>query len=284
MNERLFISKSLPLKARFYDYQHFTYPWHFHSQYEIIYVKQGNGTRFIGNNATRFTDGDIILLGSNLPHYLKSDDIYFLENNKLRVKGTIIQFEKEFMHYCILYYPHFTKISGLLDEAKNGIHFPKRDSTKLVTLLNNIPKKEGLDMFIDFLRLLQEMSEIKNRQAISSGDYTHKPFDDNSRIDDVISFLSTNYTHNIKLTEIASFAAMNPSAFCRFFKQKTGKSLKNYLIDMRIAFSCKLLLMNYKSISQISVECGFETISHFNKAFKKITSYTPTQYKEIMLK
>lgn len=76
MNEQLPISKSSPLKARFYDYPYFTYPWHFHTEYEVIYVKEGTGMRFVGNNAEKYVDGDIILLGSDLPHYMKSDDVY----------------------------------------------------------------------------------------------------------------------------------------------------------------------------------------------------------------
>ena len=98
MNEQLPISKSSPLKARFYDYPYFTYPWHFHTEYEVIYVKEGTGMRFVGNNAEKYADGDIILLGSDLPHYMKSDDVYQKEGSTLRTTGTIIQFEKDFMH------------------------------------------------------------------------------------------------------------------------------------------------------------------------------------------
>ena len=100
MNEQLPISKSSPLKARFYDYPYFTYPWHFHTEYEIIYVKEGTGMRFVGNNAEKYADGDILLLGSDLPHYMKSDEVYRQEGSTLRTKGTIIQFEKDFMHHA----------------------------------------------------------------------------------------------------------------------------------------------------------------------------------------
>ena len=107
MNEQLPISKSSPLKARFYDYPYFTYPWHFHTEYEIIYVKEGTGMRFVGNNAEKYADGDILLLGSDLPHYMKSDEVYRQEGSTLRTTGTIIQFEKDFMHHAFNYYPHF---------------------------------------------------------------------------------------------------------------------------------------------------------------------------------
>ena len=221
MNEQLPISKSSPLKARFYDYPYFTYPWHFHTEYEIIYVKEGTGMRFVGNNAEKYADGDILLLGSDLPHYMKSDEVYRQEGSTLRTTGTIIQFEKDFMHHAFNYYPHFVKIKNLLEEAQRGIYFPAGCSLRLVDLLESIPVETGV--------------------------------------------------------------AMNPAAFCRFFKSKTGKSFKNYILEMRIGYACKLLLMGDMNISQISVECGFDTISHFNKSFKKHTGFTPSYYKKMML-
>ncbi|NDV81810.1 AraC family transcriptional regulator [Bacteroides sp. 51] len=285
MNERLPISKSLPLRARFYDYPHFTYPWHFHSEYEIIYIKEGAGTRFVGDNVDKYNAGDLVLIGSNLPHYMKSDEIYHSGDSTLRVKGTIIQFEKDFMYHAINHYPHFVKIKRMLDESHRGIYFPANSSSKLNELLSAIPLLTGVDQITGFLQLLKEMSETDARQIISSADYTEdNMMYDTSRIDKVISYLNKNYNRPIHLEEVSSFAAMNPTAFCRFFKNKTGKSLKNYVLDMRIGYACKLLLMDNMNISQISVECGFDTISHFNKVFKKNTGYTPSQYKSLMLK
>lgn len=131
-----FLYRSRPLKARFYDYPYFTYPWHFHTEYEIIYVKEGTGMRFVGNNAEKYADGDILLLGSDLPHYMKSDEVYRQEGSTLRTTGTIIQFEKDFMHHAFNYYPHFVKIKNLLEEAQRGIYFPAGCSCGWLIYLN----------------------------------------------------------------------------------------------------------------------------------------------------
>lgn len=283
MNEQLTFSKSSPVKARFYDYQHFTYPWHFHSEYEIIYIKQGSGTAFIGNNAQKFKNGDIFLTGSNLPHYLKSDDAYYAEKSPLRAKGTIIQFEKEFMHYSINYYPQFIKIKQLLEESEKGIYFRTGCSDRLIELLDKIPSENGMEQITDILLLLKEMSEISSKKTISSSDFINMHDYDTTRINKILSFINSNYTRNIQLNEIASVAAMNPSAFCRFFKKETGRSLKNYVLEMKVGYACKLLLMDKMSISQISLECGFEAISYFNKTFRKHIGMTPTNYKKMML-
>lgn len=270
MNERLPISKSSPLNVRLFDYSHFSYPLHFHSEYEIIYIKEGTGTRFLGNSITKFAGGDILLIGSNLPHFMKSDEEYHRNNPDLRVKGTIIQFEKEFMYYAINHYSHFIKIKHLFLESQRGIYFTASCFPKLQHLMEKIPLENGLNQLMLFLEILKEMAETENRQTISTTDFINETIYDTARIDKVISYLNKNYTRNVSLDEIASFAAMNPAAFCRYFKSKTGKSFKNYLLDMRISYACKLLLMEDISISQLSSKCGFETISHFNKTFKKI--------------
>lgn len=283
MNERLPISKSSPLNVRFFDYEHFTYPLHFHTEYEIIYINVGTGTRFVGNNIAKYQAGDILLIGSNLPHFMKSDDAYHSGNTDLRVKGTIIQFEKEFMYYSINHYPHFIKIKNLFQESHRGIYFAAGCFPKLQHLIEKIPLENGLNQLLLFLEILKEMSETDNRQTISTTDFVNETIYDTARIDKIISYLNKNYTRNVSLDEIASLAAMNASAFCRYFKSKTGKSFKNYILDMRIGYACKLLLMEDISISQLSSECGFETISHFNKTFKKNTGYVPSQYRKAML-
>lgn len=283
MNERLQVSESAPLNVRSYDYNHFSYPLHFHSEYEIIYIQESTGTRFIGNNVTSYEAGDILLIGSNLPHFLKSDAIYHSGNNDGRVKGTIIHFEKEFMYYAINQYPHFIKIKNLFQESQRGIYFDRSKCIKLQHLLEKIPAEIGITQLLLFLEILKEMSETESRQTISTADFANETIYDTARIDKVISFLNKNYTRNVSLDEIASFAAMNNAAFCRYFKSKAGKSFKNYILDMRIGYACKLLLLEDSSISQLSSKCGFETVSHFNKTFKKNTGYVPSKYRKMML-
>ncbi len=283
MNEKLLISSQSPLMARYYDYAHFTYPWHFHSEYEIIYIEKGTGTRFVGNSIEKFGDGEVLFIGSNLPHYLKSDDSYHAEKSGLRAKGTIVQFEKDFMHYSLNYYPQFIGIKRLFKEANAGVIFPVGCSEKLIWLLNRIPLDKGFDQIITLLQILGEMSNIKTRRMISTQMDNFPAQKGIKRLDKIISFINKNYTRKITLEEIASYSAMNPSAFCRYFKKETGKSFVNFVTEMRIGYACKLLLMNKLNVSQVGAECGFENISHFNKSFKKVKGYSPSDYRKEML-
>lgn len=281
MQEQLLMSEFMPLKVREFDYKHFTYPWHFHSEYEIIYIRQGTGNLFAGNYSGKFSDGDIIIIGSNLPHYLKNDEQYHAPENELRVTGTIIQFEKDFLYSAIQKYPQFIKIKKLLEESMSGILIAFGSDEETVKLMQNIPSFTGMDQLICFLELLKKMSLIKNRILLTTFDTMTAPYED-LRIDKIISFLNKNYNRTVTLKEISSLAAMNPAAFCRYFKQKTGKTFIHYILEMRINFACKLLMMDSQNMTQISLICGYETISNFNKSFKKITGITPTRYREIM--
>ena len=155
INEKLPISESNPIKARHYDYDRFTYPWHFHSQYEIIYVKESHGLCFVGDCIEKFSAGDVILFGTNLPHYMRSNDIYGSENATSRVQGTIIQFEQNFMQYSFDYYPQFLQIKMLLEESKRGIIFPKQDATRVGELLSGFLSLSGFRQISGLLDLLQ---------------------------------------------------------------------------------------------------------------------------------
>lgn len=282
INEQLPISESSPIKARFYDYPRFTYPWHFHAEYEIIYFKEGTGTCFIGDSMKSFQKGDFILIGSNLPHYMKSDDSYHAEDSCLRTQGTIIQFEQDFMQYSIQHYIQFTKIRKLLEDSKRGIYFPAGCSAKVISLVDSIPTETGMDQILSLLQLLKEMADIGCRVIFPLSEQTVQ-IESHSRLDKILSYLNQHYTRQIDLKEISCLATMSPTSFCRYFKSKTGKTLKNYILDMRIGYACKLLSVDTMNISQISLECGFETISHFNKSFKKNTGFTPTEYKRRVL-
>lgn len=285
INEQLQISESNPIKARYYDYDRFTYPWHFHSQYEIIYVKKSCGRCFVGDSIERFSDGDAILFGPNLPHYMRSDDVYHCDNFLLRVQGTIIQFEENFMQYSFDHYPQFHQIRLLLREAERGVVFHTAGNSPVGGRMSVFPELKGFGQLTGLLELLQELAVFTRRKMLASPCYYEKfPTVGNKRIDKIISFINSNYTRPLRLDEIAEMANMNSSAFCRFFKEVTEKTFLQYVMDMRIGYACKLLTIGDMEISQIAVECGFDSISHFNRTFKQLTGLTPTQYRNQIMK
>lgn len=281
MNEKLFISKSNPVKIRAYDYERFTFPWHFHSEYELMYVKKGSGQCFAGDNIINYYGNDILFFGTNLPHQMRSDDFYRTGNKNKRVKGIVLQFEKDFMDYSMENYPQFLSVKKLLNDSSRGVYFSSSLASELGIYLKRALKYTGLKQILSILLLLDEMSKCKKKQYIASPNYyLSLPALANSRIEKIISFINTNYTHSISLKEVASMAAMNESAFCRFFRENTGKTFLQYIMDIRVGYACKLLTLKNLNIYQIGSECGFNSISHFNRVFRRCMNCTPTSYRD----
>lgn len=170
-----------------------------------------------------------------------------------------------------------------MEEAQRGAFFPSGKNKKLWELALNISRCNDVDQILRLLEILKEISDRIDRESISGSDFGSVKIQSSSRLERVISFLNKNYTRNITLEETSSYAAMNPTAFCHFFKSVSSKSFKNYLLDMRISYACKLLTIGDMEISRVSAECSFESISYFNRMFKKSVGYVPTYYKKMML-
>ena len=282
MHEQLPININNPMKARYFDYKKFTYPWHFHSQFEIIYTRKGSGERYVADRMENFMDGDLVLLGSNVPHYMKSGKEYNYANDSLNVEGVIVQFEKDFMTHAIQNYSDLNRIKTLLDKSRVGLHFPFTTHQKIIAMLELLPTYHDLIRIIHLLLILDEMASSKKVRLLGSPHFSNNMsvYSDN-RLEKLLSFITLNYTKDLKLEEVASMIAMNPSAFSRFFKVKTGRTFVQYINDMRIGYACKLLAGKSMNISQIGDECGFNTISHFNSVFKSNTGLTPSEYKSL---
>ena len=280
LNEQLSISSTTPLKARFYDYSHFTYPWHFHGEYEFIYVEKGKGQCLIGDSLIDFDDNTLILFGSELPHCMQNL-LEYETDESLRVNGAIIQFEKDFMYYAFSHYSQFTQINDLLKESQRGIKFSLENDFESQSYIKNIVTAEGALQIISLLSLLHRLTGYDKYEFAASPDYEQeKMFFKDRKMQKLIAFLNTKYTSRLSLEDIASFMAMNPTAFCRYFKNNTGKTLGQYIMEMRISYACKLLSWTDMPVGQIAYECGYDNMAHFDRYFKTVTSQTPSAYQK----
>jgi AraC-like DNA-binding protein len=272
------------LKVKWDDFPHFTYPWHFHSEFEIVYVLKSSGRRFVADSVEPFQEGDITLMGSYLPHFWKSDVPGDVENAS-HVNAIVVQFHKDFFREEINSYPEFHRISELLKQAERGIHFSKTSGEKIGKMLKRLLKMNGLERMLYFIKLMDAMARTENYRILASKAYLleeHKEL--NNRLDKIMHFINTNYQRKITQEEVATKIGMTTAAFCRYFKEKTGKGFIFFVNEMRIGYACKLLIENHLSISQICFECGFNNISNFNRMFKRQTGYTPGEYQQQFIK
>jgi AraC-like DNA-binding protein len=282
MHEQLNIKNESSLKVKWDDFPHFTFPWHFHPEYELVYVIESFGTRFIGDSVENFEAGDLVLLGSNVPHFWKNNELFHRNDPQYKVKAVVIHFPEDFFKQQIDHDQEFQAISHLLKKAGRGIHFSTSVANRLQKDILKLLRLKGLRRTLHFVDLLDQLATTKNQRLLASESYQANLHDLSSdRLDKVMHFINSNYRQDLKVTMIAQHVSMNTSAFCRYFKNKTGKSVTEFVNEMRIGYACKLLLENKQNISQICFESGFNNLSNFNHCFKRMKSFSPSQYRKL---
>jgi AraC-like DNA-binding protein/mannose-6-phosphate isomerase-like protein (cupin superfamily) len=279
MHEHIDFPGLSTVKVKICDRPHFTYPWHFHPEFEMLYVIEGSGTRFVADSIEEFQAGDFTLLGSTLPHFWRSEEKYLNSNGKLKVKYIVIQFSSDFLKDEITNYPEYNLIGDLLKRASRGVSFSTDFIRKITSKIIKVSKSNGFERIIFLQELLQALAKTKEYKLLAGELYQHENQNfTNYRLTKVMLYLNTNYQRKIELETVAEIANLHPAAFCRFFKEKSGKSLSEYVNDLRIGYACRLIIEGKMTVSQIAYESGFNNLSNFNRTFKKHTSFTPTDY------
>ncbi len=281
MHEQLSFNSTSSFRIKWDDFPHFTFPWHFHSELEIVYVIQSFGKRFVGDNISDFHAGDLVLLGSNLPHFFKNDELFYQNDPNYWVNAVVIHFPVDFFKDQFNRYPEFIGIKDLISRSSRGISFPLNVSEVIGPRLKNLLNLEGFARTISFLEILEEMSVAKDYELLASKSFVPNVVDwSGNRLDKVMYLVNSGYRQNLKLEDVADQIGMNSSAFSRYFKEKTGRSFSDFIIEMRVSHACKLLTEGKQSITQICFDSGFNNLSNFNRQFRKLTSFTPSQFQD----
>lgn len=258
---------------------HFYDNIHYHPEHQITVILKGEGTHFIGNHVERFQPGEVYFIGKNVPHVFKCDTSYY-EDNKLEAHSLSVFFKDETFGPQFFEIPEMAHIKRLLDMASSGVRIDGEDRERITTSLKSIVAQDGFQRFQSLLSILDIFSKSDSLLTLSSVRYTSPSKDlENERINVVFQFLLNNFKEEVNLTQIASIANMTPNAFCRYFKQRTGKAFTVFLNEMRIEFAAKLIAGSKDNFGNIAEESGFNSISYFNRQFKRIMKTTPMMYR-----
>lgn len=261
--------------ARKNSYPHFLKSWHYHPELELILVLKSTGTRFIGDSIEKFEEGDVFLIGENLPHMLFNDEEYFAEQSGLIAEAIAIHFNKDFLKNI----PEMNHISKLFDRASQGIHFTNIKDKMLFKIKDIVNINNKVKKTISLIKILNNLANQKDYKLLSNNGFSNALITKgNQGMDKVYEYIFKNFNHNISLKNVAEVANMNKSAFSRLFKKVNNKPYSKYLNEIRIGYACKLLIENKYNITFICYESGFNNISNFNRQFKNITSMTPSEY------
>jgi AraC-like DNA-binding protein/uncharacterized RmlC-like cupin family protein len=248
--------------------------WHYHPEIELVYVRGGTGKRQIGSHLSYFTDGDLILIGSNLPH------CGFTNIQTGNKSETVIQMKPDFVGTSFFNIPEMVAVKNLLQQAKAGIAFLGETKEKIGAKIELMDQLEPFERLMMLWTVLHDMS-VSNESIILNavGFSLELQVQDNDRINVVFNFVKDHFQEPIALEEVADLVSMTIPSFCRYFKKITNKTFTTFVNEYRIVHASKLLAEKPMTINEVCFESGFNNFSHFNKSFKAYTGKSASQYR-----
>lgn len=275
------ISENHAFEVKYLAAPHFDPNWHFHSEFQLFLVVKGTGTRFIGDHVSPFKKGDLVFTGPNLPHLWRSDLEYFQADKDLITEGIVIYFPEDFLGKDFLYKNEMFKIKHLFQKAQRGMEIKGETAGKAIEVIHNLIKVEDFDRILTFLSLLNILASSSDYKLLASEGYTNSlKENETDRMNLVHAYVMKNFREKISLNEVAAIANMSPSSFSRYFKIHANKTFSDFLAEIRIGYSCKLLISQKVDIAQVCYDSGFNTLSNFNRQFKALTHYNPLEYRK----
>jgi len=255
---------------------------YYHPQVELVCFERSSGMAIIGDQVQAIEEGDVFLLGSNLPHFFRNDEKYL--NRKLPVRILVLHFTPEQWGRDFLEQPDMKPLRELLHKAQRGLLLKGAGQTELPTLMRRMMEAKGPERFILLLQALSLLARTRQLRPLLPPGFVAETDDPNEdRLNDVYAYSLQNYRKKIQTREIAAVAHLSEHSFCRYFKNKTGKTYTAFLHEVRIRQACKLLSESSMSISQVIGESGFVNYSNFFRYFKQVTGRTPAEFQKLSL-
>lgn len=260
----------------------FTYPLHRHKEYELNFIEHGAGVRrIVGDSVEEIGEYDMVLVGSaELEHVWEQGRC-----ESKNIREITIQFSHNLFEGEMLSKNQFASIRKMLDLAENGLVFPMESIMKVYATIDGLSSEN--ERFIQFLKtlfILYELS-VSDYKVLASSSYAKTGrVEESRRVQKVKEYISEHYAEQLRLTDMAEIVGMSPVAFSRFFRQRTGRTLSEYIVDIRLGFAARMLVDSSRNISEICYECGFNNLSNFNRTFKAKRHYTPREFRDMFKK
>jgi len=255
----------------------FAAPYHFHPEYELTWIVKGSGKRYVGSNMAGFADGDLVLLGPDVPHCWKLQPD---AKSKSAARSVVIQFAPDFLGKGFFAKAEMTNIHQLFQKSASGIQFLK--STQVQQQIKELAEeKNNFKQLIRLLEILQQLAVSKEYVLLDQQRLIAELSPANqARINPIFAYLVENFRREVSLDKAAAIASMTPNAFCKYFKRITRKTFMETVIEYRINYATEQLIRSDKPISDICYDSGFGDISHFYKMFKSKMQVSPLHYRQ----
>jgi YesN/AraC family two-component response regulator len=251
--------------------------WHFHPEYEITLNTKSNGTRIVGDSIELFDQYDLVLIGSNIPH---SWNYYRKKTSNPEEQGIMLHFKLSSLGEALLSQHELHPVKQLLIDSERGIVFSVEDAKKAEVYLVNMVRNKGIDKMINFFNVLKILCSSEKKTVLCSENYK-QAFDErgNKKMTDIYNYVRENFSKPITLEKASRITHMGPFAFSRYFKKNCGAGFIEYLNRVRMNKACHLLRETEYQVHDIAAQCGFSSISNFNKQFRKTEGLAPRDYR-----
>ncbi|QNL48022.1 AraC family transcriptional regulator [Olivibacter sp. SDN3] len=266
--------------VRHFDYDFYPTPWHFHPEYELVLVTESTGQRLIGDDISDFKPGDMALIGPNLPHVYRNDMEYYAATPYLRAKSIVVHFTIASFGDSFLSLPETHKIKTLLNKSLRGLEIYGGTNEELNKRMHELVELSDFARWLKLLEMLNILAETDEYKYISKAEVKGCNEKESERMDNVLTFVFNNFKKNISLKEVANIANMAENSFSRYFALRARRSFTKFVNEVRLSHACKLLIEDKLNILEISMECGFNNLSNFNRQFKSRYSYSPMAYRK----
>lgn len=248
--------------------------WHYHPEIELVYVEAINGIRHVGKDISDFTDSDLLLIGSNVPH------LNFDYKIQTECKQLVLQMRENFLQDIIIPVPEFDNIKHLLERSYLGLSFSGATKKQVVEKMHIIKETGSFSSLIGLIEILQILANSKEVKELNNDDTRIKWFlNDKIRMGTIYDYIHENYDKKTNVNQIAEIVSLSTPAFCRYFKKQTNMTFTDFVNNYRIN-QAKIFLLKDSSITEICFQVGFESLSYFNKLFKQHVGEKPSEFRK----
>jgi len=252
--------------------------WHFHPEFELVYIERASATRHVGDHISQFSDSDLVLIGSNIPH------LNFDYGVTTTYRKEVLHIKPSFKEDFVGQFPELQPLERLLELSKYGLAFTGATQVEVGVLLKELHLLSPFDFFMQSLRILKLLAQSTEFELLHTQPYINRySKKEQNRIREIYALVDEQYQNRITVDDVAALCNLTKPAFCRYFKKATGNTFISFLNQYRIS-QAKRLLMTGKNISETCFACGFESLSYFNRTFKKVTKENPSVFKRRYLR